>query len=412
MITNPLKQRYRRAIRAVDVPEDLSTITTIDPNEVSPESVGLAPDAIDTIWDHAETFYRAATQPMLSMCIRKQGELVLHRAMGYSRDGVLAQLDTPVCLFSASKAISAMLVHLLAEQKHIDLLDPVSHYIPAFAAKGKGSISVLQLLAHRGGIPNLPADAGMEVLLDHEAALAALCEAEPLDSLGRKQSYHAVTSGVIMDELIRATTGLNIQEYLDKFVRQPMGMRYFRYGLPPQDRDVVALDRATGPKIGLIDNTLEGIIGVDPNAIGDFTSEARFYDAVFPSANLFATAEESTRFFQMLLNGGKWNGKQIFAPLTVHKATHSFGKAEIDKALMAPMRYSPGFMLGGSPLGLYGRHTQHAYGHLGYANIVCWADPDRDISVSLLNNGKLLLGPHLKSYFKLIGAISANCKPA
>ena len=410
-ITEAAKQKYRRAIRSVYVPDDLNSITDIDPNEADPTSVGLDATAIDTIWEHAEAFYRTGVQPMLSMCIRKQGEIVLHRAIGHSRDNVLAKVETPVCVFSASKAISAMLVHLLAEQKHIDLLDPISHYIPAFAAKGKGSISILQLLAHRGGIPNVPEGAGMEILLDHDAALEALCDAEPLDHLGRTQSYHAVTSGVIMDELIRTTTGLNIKQYLDENVRKPMEMRYFSYGLPKKDRAIVALDKATGPKIGAIDNTIQGIIGVDPNAIGEFTSEERFYDAIFASANLFATAEESSRFYQMLLNKGEWNGKQIFSPLTVHKATHAFGKAEMDKSLMAPMRYSPGFMLGGSPFGIYGRNTQHAYGHLGYANIICWADPERDISVSIMNNGKLLLGPHLKSFFKLVGSVSANCPP-
>jgi CubicO group peptidase (beta-lactamase class C family) len=285
----------------------------------------------------------------------------------------------------------------------------VSYYIPEFAAKGKGGISILQLLSHRGGIPNLPEGVGMEVLLDHKAALEVLCASEPQDQLGRVQSYHAVTSGVIMDELVRVTTGLTIQQYLDRHIRKPMGMRYFRYGLPKRDRAVVALDKVTGPKIGAIDKNLQGIIGVDPNDIGMFTSEARFYDAVFPSANLFSTAEESCRFYQMLLNHGEWNGKQILDPLTVHKATHSFGKAEMDKSLMAPMRYSAGFMLGGSPIGIYGRHSQYAYGHLGYANIICWADPAREISVSLMNNGKILLGPHLKSFFKLIGAIAAQC---
>jgi len=304
-----------------------------------------------------------------------------------------------------------MLIHLLAEQGKVQLLDPVSHYIPQFAAEGKANISILQLLSHRGGIPNLPEGESMEILLDHDAALEALCAAKPLDHLGRVQSYHAVTSGVIMDELIRATTGMTIQESLDKYIRKPMGMKYFYYGVPKKDRGIVAHDQVTGPKIGAVDKNLQGIIGVDPNDIGQFTQEERFYDAVFPSANLFCTAEESSRFYQMLLDGGIYQGEKILDPLTVLKATHSFGKAEFDKSLMAPMRFSAGFMLGGSPVGLYGKHSQHAYGHLGYANIICWADPEREISVSLMNNGKLIVGPHLKSFIKLIGSIAKQCPP-
>ena len=403
---------YQRAFRTISVPDDLSTITDIDAdNEVDPTSVGLEPGAVDSIWEHTERFYRAGVHPMVSLCVRRQGDIVLNRSLGYARNNVLATVHTPVCLFSASKAISAVLIHLLAEQGHINLLDPVSYYIPAFAAKGKGSISILQLLSHRGGIPNLPKGVGMEVLLDHQAALQVLCDSEPEDHLGRVQSYHAVTSGVIMDELVRTTTGMTLQQYLDKYIRKPMGMRYFRFGLTKRDRANAALDKVTGPKVGVIDNVLQGIIGVDPNDIGQFTSEARFYDAVFPSANLFATAEEISRYYQMLLNGGHWQGKQILDRLTVHKAIHSFGKAELDKALMAPMRYSAGFMLGSKGIGMFGRHSQYAYGHLGYANIISWADPEREISVSLMNNGKLILGPHLKAFLQLIGSIAAECPP-
>lgn len=403
---------YNRVFRAVEVPADLDSITDIDhASEVDPARVELDASAVDNIWTQTQDYYRCGMQPMLSLCVRRKGEIIINRAIGHAREGVLARADTPVCLFSASKAVSAVLIHLLAEQGKIHLLDPVSYYIPQFANKGKGGISILQLLSHRGGIPNLPKGQSMEVLLDHQAALEVLCNTAPQDVLGRVQSYHAVTSGVIMDELVRVTTGQTIKQFLDRHIRKPMGMRYFHYGVPKRDRAVVAHDSVTGPKIGLIDSFLQGIIGVDPDDIGMFTSDERFYDAVFPSANLFSTAEESSRFYQMLLNHGSWEGKQILAPLTVHKATHSFGKAEMDKSLGAPMRFSAGFMLGGSPIGLYGRHSEYAYGHLGYANIITWADPARDIAVALMNTGKLVLGPQLKSFINLIGTIAAQCPP-
>ena len=113
----------------------------------------------------------------------------------------------------------------------------------------------------------------------------------------------------------------------------------------------------------------------------------------------------------MLLNHGQWEGSKILDPLTVQRATRSQGKAALDKTLFLPMRYSAGFMLGGSPIGIYGRDTQYAYGHLGYANIFCWADPQRDIAVSVMNTGKLVLGPHVKALPVLLDAISSECEP-
>jgi CubicO group peptidase (beta-lactamase class C family) len=134
----------------------------------------------------------------------------------------------------------------------------------------------------------------------------------------------------------------------------------------------------------------------------DVSNDPRFLDITLPAGNLFATAEEASRFFQMLLNGGSWNGKQIFRPDTVRRATSSIGKgSKIDRTLMIPLEYSPGFMLGARTLSLYGPGTPRAFGHLGFISIYCWADPQRDLSGALLTTGKGIIGPHLPALVAL-----------
>lgn len=404
------KRLYKKVFRTIDVPEDLADITDIDhASEISPASVALDDTAIDMIWDAAEDLYRTGVYPMLSLCIRRQGEIVMNRTLGYARDEIEATTNTPICLFSSSKCVSAVLIHLLAQQGHIHLMDPVSYYIPEFAAKGKGGISILQLLSHRAGVPSIPEGTPTELLFDHEKALQLICEAEPTDHMGRIQAYHAITGGFIIDELIRVTNGMNAQQYLNRYISKPMGMRYFRYGLTKRDQAKAALNALTGPNIELINRGLKSVMGAEPSEIVELTNDDRFFGAIVPSANLYATGEEVSRFFQMLLNGGAWEGKQILDPLTVYKATRALGKSELDKSLMLPMRYSPGFMLGGTPYGMYGPNSEHAYGHLGFSNIMCWADPERDIAVSFMNTGKLALGPHLKTFPALIGSIAEQC---
>jgi CubicO group peptidase (beta-lactamase class C family) len=396
----------------VDIPTDIASVTDIDTaSEVDPRQVDLDPTTVNKIWDACQDLYRCGVHPLLSLCLRRRGEIVLNRSLGYSREGKVASVKTPICLFSASKAVSAVLVHLLEEQGKINLLNPVSYYLPAFAAKGKGSITVLQLLTHRGGIAGVPDDVEVDLLFDHKAALKMVCEAEPKDHQGRVQAYHAITTGFIFNELIKVTTGLDAQQYLHKYISKPMGMRYFRFGLSTRDQAHVAINTTTGLDSPLINRALASVLGAHPDRVVEATNDPRFYGAVIPSANLFATAEEVSRFYQMLLNHGQWQGKNILDPLTVHRATRSLGNFQLDKSLFLPMRYSAGFMLGGSPIGIYGRDTQYAYGHLGYANIFCWADPQRDIAVSLMNTGKPVLGPHLKALPLLMNAISANCQP-
>ena len=59
-------------------------------------------------------------------------------------------------------------------------------------------------------------------------------------------------------------------------------------------------------------------------------------------------------------------------------------------------------------MGLYGAKTPKAFGHLGFTNILCWADPERDISVALLNNGKPFLTPELLVWLNIPRTISAR----
>ena len=414
-----LRRRIDERFNAVPIPHDLDPIIRVDSaNEVDPQDVGLPQGAVDAIWADTLKLYRTGMHPMLSICLRRGGEILLNRSIGYRRgdaeqsDATVGDLNTPICLFSASKAISAMLVHLLEEQGQIHMMDPLSYYIPEFAANGKGYITIYQLLSHRAGVPGLGEEVDPTLLFNREAAVAAICASDPIDHLGRTSAYHAITGGFLLDELIRRTTGLTVQQYLDRHIRKPMGMRYFRYGLTKRDAARAAENRFTGLPLGrYVGETLKGALGLDYMEVMELTNSDEFMRAVLPAGNIYATAEEASRFFQMLLNYGEYNGRRIMQPLTVHRAIQEAGKAVMDASLKVPMRYSPGFMLGGNPAGIYGKESHYAFGHLGLSNVFCWADPQRDISVAILNSGKPVLGSHLLALPRLLYNIPRNCPP-
>lgn len=249
------KDYRKRLFRTVDIPDNLAEVTDIDvAAEVLPTAVDMTEAAVAGLWEACEELYRSGIYPMLSFCLRRHGEIVLNRSMGEYQPGKIAGIDTPVCLFSASKAVSAVLIHLLDEQGHVNLLNPVSYYIPAFAAKGKGSITLQQLLSHRGGVPNVPEDVELDLLFDHDAALDLIRNSEPTNHRGAEQAYHAITSGFIFAELIKVTTGMSAQQYLKKYIADPLGMRYFRYGLTQRDQARVAINEVTGLKLNLVDD--------------------------------------------------------------------------------------------------------------------------------------------------------------
>ncbi|RMD52450.1 MAG: serine hydrolase, partial [Nitrospirae bacterium] len=91
-------------------------------------------------------------------------------------------------------------------------------------------------------------------------------------------------------------------------------------------------------------------------------------------------------------------------------ATVETDKQRFDYTIFIPMRYSTGMVLGNNPIGIYGPFTAKAYGHPGFTNILCWADPERHISVAILTSGKAILGKHLFPLFMLLSRISFYCK--
>jgi CubicO group peptidase (beta-lactamase class C family) len=74
-----------------------------------------------------------------------------------------------------------------------------------------------------------------------------------------------------------------------------------------------------------------------------------------------------------------------------------------------PLRYGMGFMLGGQWLSFFGPDTQRAFGHLGFTNIVSWADPERQVTVALMTSGKPLVYPQIYYVFDITRQIGLAC---
>jgi CubicO group peptidase (beta-lactamase class C family) len=189
------------------VPANLAEVTSYDPSqEVDPESVGMTRKQVERIWRDVERAYKTGFSPAITICLRRHGQIILNRAIGHARGNgpedtpetpkVAATPDTRICLFSASKVVTAMLVHLLDERGEIDLLDPISHYIPEYGKNGKQDATIYHLLAHRGGVPSLPPGTDPEFLFRPKDAADLLFNAKPIAPSGHRAAYHALT-GVI-----------------------------------------------------------------------------------------------------------------------------------------------------------------------------------------------------------------------
>lgn len=135
--------------------------------------------------------------------------------------------------YSVTKNTIGLAVGLLVERGELDLDARVAHYWPEFAARGKGGVTVRQLLSHQAGLPQTDVPLNWDELLDHHAAAARLAETTPFWHPGSAFGYHAITIGNLGDELVFRVTGSTLHDFYEREIRAPHGID-FHLGLPPE----------------------------------------------------------------------------------------------------------------------------------------------------------------------------------
>jgi CubicO group peptidase (beta-lactamase class C family) len=408
-IANPL--------RRVAVPRDLSTVADRSDRETDPAAVGMSEAGVEAIWAAAERVFRRGMTPALTLCVRRHGAVVLDRSLGWARGGgpleprgaerVLATPDTPFCVFSSSKAVTATVMHLLAERDVVHLDDRVTDYLPEFAGDGRDAITIGQVLSHRAGIPQLPRDAmDLERLEDPERILEAIPLLRSRYRPGAAVAYHTVSGGFVLGEVVRRATGKDIRTVLAETILEPLGFRWMNYGVAPEDVPLVGLAYPTGPRL-LPPATmfLTRALGMPIDELTELSNDPRLLVGIVPAGNVVATANEMSRFMDLLRAGGTLDGVQVMRPRTIRRAIVETSYHEFDRTLGFPLRYSHGFMLGARTLSLFGPDTDEAFGHLGFTNVSMWADPRRELAVGLITSGKPVLGPHLDALWRLFREI-------
>lgn len=410
-------------LRRARIGKDLDTVTTVA-TETDPTEVGMTQDNVEEIWKAVQSLYRSGIHPAISLCVRREGEVVLDRAIGHASGNgpqdvpdapkVLATPETPFCIFSATKGTTATLIHLLDERGLLHIGDPVAEYLPEFARNGKSSITIGHVLSHRSGIPNAPKEAlNLETVDDWQTQREFMYDAKPMSRAGKRQAYHAVSGGNLLGEVVREITGKSIRDVLAEEILDPLGFRWMNYGVDAADVDKVGLNYPTGPPpVPPLSTFLTRALGVHPDEATRMSNDPRFLTAVLPAANGVSTANELGRFYEMLRRGGELDGVRVMEERTLKRARIAQSHLEVDLSLGLPIGFSYGYMLGGKLLSLYGPNTTKAFGHLGWINIMGWADPQRRISVGLITTGKSVLYPELARFWEIAHRIGKECAPS
>lgn len=185
-----------------------------------------------------------------------------------------SKTEAPVA--SASKWLTAALIMILVDEGKLSLDDKVSYYLPIYESYGKNYITLRHCLSHFTGIQ---ADQGVLGMFQRKKFASLEQEVE---SFAKKEIQ--TNPGT---EFWYSNMGLNIAGRIAEIVMK----RKF---------DQLIKQKLFNP-LGMTKTTFSTL---DASAIN-------------PSGGARSTASDYMRFLQMLLNKGKFNGKQIISEASV-----------------------------------------------------------------------------------------------
>lgn len=386
----------------------------------SPSSVGLSDARLDRL-DRVVQGYvdRAEIAGAVALVARRGGQAHL-RAFGEldSDDAVQMPTNAIFRIASMTKPITSVAVLMLYEEGHFRLVDPIADYLPELSdlevvrASDDGPdsfdlvpaarpVTIRHLLTHTSGISyrflgsplagpspaqrfvsRTYADAGIgDGLAEHPGTLAEL-----VASLGDvpllTQPGTAFTYGLgddVLARLVEVVSGQRFDAFLRDRIFEPLGMLDTGFHVPAADVGRLASVYSPGPA-GLTE--VDGTAGDDLLVYSSTYStdaERSFFSG---GGGLTSTAQDYSRFAQMLLNRGELEGVRLLSPVTVDLMTANHIGSLAPSGIVAPG--SGGFGLGVSVAAAPNevgdlQGSEGAYGWSGFFNTTFWVDPDEEL---------------------------------
>lgn len=273
----------------------------------SPEEAGFDADQLDAAVDLYRTRVENGRLMGVVLLVARDGKVVVHEALGWrDRENNLPMKENTIFrMASNTKAVVATAALILAEAGTLELDDPVSEHIPAFADGEMAKVTVRQLLANGGGLPRGPIllpDAGPDSDLAREAerfAQELTLESEPGTRYGYSNAGYNVLGGVI-----EAAAGRNLEDVLTERIYEPLGMTDTNNHESNSDPHRMAKVYRGGGNI----RTVVWAPGDDPS-----------FPIVRASGGMNSTARDYAAFLQTWLNGGAYGSVRLLSEESVEE---------------------------------------------------------------------------------------------
>jgi CubicO group peptidase (beta-lactamase class C family) len=360
--------------------QDLIMTATSDPRHL-----GLNPLALDTLLMKAEHQRQLAGLNSCQLAVARKGHLGLFATLGEAAAG------SPYAVYSVSKPLLASAFWLLMAEHGIDVKRPVVDYIPEFGAHGKNQVSLEQLLTHTAGFPG--AVLGPPEWFTRAGRLQCMAQWQLEWQPGSLCQYHPTSSYWVLAEITARISQMDYREFISRRITEPLGIRGFRLGVPPQEQHSINRVRPVGSPAGQAE--LEAFFG--ESATPPENAEHKMLLLMndpdvralgVPGGGGVASAADVALFYQALLH----NPSQLWEPTILADATGTIRAEHPDPYGSFPANRSLGLIIQGDDdhgdrRGMGAQQTSpRCFGHHGAGGQIAWADPDTGISFCFLTD--------------------------
>lgn len=370
---------------------------------VDPATVGMNGLALERIDSIAKNAIDSGAAPGMVVLVARKGKLVYHKSFGTMNTDKLEPMskDAIFDLASVTK-ISATTVSIMKmyENGQLDLNKTLGDYLPWVRGTDKASLKLTDILLHQAGLnPFIPFY--REVIdtatgnpfpqyfstvrtpdFSYRVAEDLYLRNDWQDTMTKRILSSKLTPAgnyiysdndfIFLGKIVEAVSGKTLDQYVRDEFYEPLGMTTTTY----RPRQRFALSQ-------LVPTEVEQHFRQQQTQ-GDVHDEgAAMFGGVAGHAGLFSNAYDLAKLYQLLLNGGEWNGVRLFQPATIQKFTAyssdisrrglGFDKPEKDNAT----RKEPYPSASASP---------STYGHTGYTGTCVWVDPEKELVYIFLSN--------------------------
>ncbi len=354
----------------------------------NPAKAGMDAARLAKIPARMQSFVDSGDLAGVVTLVARHGQVASLEAVGYlDREAKKPiKTDSIFDLRSMTKPVVCLGAVILMEEGLLSLTDPVEKHLPEFRgqrlitsrdgetmtlAKPSRPIVIRDLMTHTSGMPLDPPDGLRELHVQLHKPLAevvTVLSQQPLEFEPGSKWQYSNTAIATLARIIEVVSGKPLEQFLDQRIFQPLGMKDSFFFPPPAKHDRIAIVYRRHDD-GTVTRAAPGTQGGDPYRKG-----ARYS---LPEGGLYSTAQDLFALYQMLLNGGTFNGARILSRPAVDLITSVHTG---DLATTGPgLGWGLGWTVIRDPSGSLRMQSVGTFGHGGRFGTYCWIDPDKDL---------------------------------